>query len=488
MALRRLHIQNIDLLIAVVLFALSFCIKLPLVKENALGFFADEVRYSMYLTDEFNTAMIKEDFHIFWQSIFDIHARPAYGVLYTPSLYLTNITKNDLFGPVYNLVLNSLCIVLLFFIVKKIFSYKTAFISTGVFLFSMTSLSYVRHMFPYDGALLFFLFGLCVYVYSNSVFFFGVLMGISFAVYPGNYFYILPIPFLMLFWPLESQWKTRLWRSTKFLIGFLFVVSVFEYVSISLGNPMSYIQTAMQLSHTVTQGDFVPAVKFIVQYIYANDGFVGIMVFVTGILALRHMYLLRRKNRYYTIIFFYIVCMYFIMELMSFGTHSMVLYGRTVRILYMFMMLSSAVWLSVKIKHVVFIEILALCIIISWIPRYNSYVAVVYPKDVLYYASLLTSSLAPLHVVSAYKREAGEAGTVDLGSANQFYITNVEFLYPYYGTKAITCGNKIVLLHTLYPLATYKPYLFEGFSEIERGNFYRDPPYYQLIHCQDESS
>ncbi len=484
MTSRRFHIKHIDVCIVVALFVFSFLIRLPLVKENALGFFSDETRYNNYLTDAFDTSVIEEDFHRFWKSVFDIHARPAYGVLYLPSLYFTNITHNNLFGPIYNLVLNSFCIVLLFFIVKKAFSYKAALLSTGLFLFSMTSVSYVRHMLPYDGALLFYLLGLCIYVYSRAWFFFGVCMGMSFAVYPGNYFYIVPIPFLLLFCSPGTSWSMKLRRFVTFAAGLAVVLVAFEYLSVFLEKPMSYIQTAIRLSRTVIQGDFIPALKFIVQYVYANDGFFGISIVAAAILSLFFLQRSQGNNRYRAMVSFYMIGVYLIMEIMSFGTHSMVLYGRTVRILYLCMMVSVSVWLAERLRYGFLVMFVLLVLAVHWILRYSAYVAVVYPNDFLSRVSSLYVSSAPLNVISSGKEQTDDDDRLVFRNINQFYITNIGFLYPYYGVKKIDCKDKIVLLHAPYPLAAYTPYLFEGFSEAERRSFFRDPPQYQFLYCR----
>lgn len=476
-------------LIPVLLLFIALVIKLPLLKEGGLGFFSDEGRYRWTLTVYLHQSFMTKSFLPYIKSIFDMQARPAYGLLYLPSLLITEITKNEIFGPIYNLLIVSLSVILIFLIVKKLYTKKTAFFASAFFFFSMCSSSYIRHMLPYDGALLVFLLAIYIFINTKSLFLLGTLIGLSFSSYPGNYYYIIPIPLSIFFITKTADLKTKIFKVLQFFAGFLSIMFIFETLSRLVNGPGSYFTSILDLSKTVNQGDYMPAGLFIFKYIFANDGVFGVVVLFIGIITLFNFCKTRTKTCLEKTLIFYAISIYLILEIMSFVSHKTVLYGRTVRMFYLFFMVLASVGLvnllSKNKKWVLFfLAAVILLTVINWFPRYLNYINAIYPND--FYKKVMTfnknnveiNNISP-HIASIDDRD----NVFALVFRDRYYLVNNEVLFFYYGMKKINC-DKDIIIEADYVLPTYQPYLFEGWTEAMRESFYNDPPKYQLIYCK----
>lgn len=314
-------------------------------------------------------------------------------------------------------------------------------------------------------------------------------MGLSFATYPGNYYYIIPIPLLILIGQKDNGFKVRVFKVLWFLTGLLLVLFIFEIISHLVGAPSSYLLSTLNLSETINQGDYIPAITFILKYIVANDGVWGVLILFMGVVALFDLYKNQKKNGLGKIFLFYAVSVYLVLEIMSFVTHKTVLYGRTVRMFYLFFMVLASVGLINfllinKRRVLIFLGAVVLSTIINWFPRYLNYINVVYPNDFYEKAMAFNKNSVVINVIAPYFESLDDQDKVfGLVSKNQYYLVNAEVLEFYYGMKKINC-KKNVIVEADYVLPSYRPYLFEGWPEAMRKSFYNDPPKYQLIYCE----
>jgi hypothetical protein len=355
-------------------------------------------------------------------------------------------------------------------------------------------------MLPYDGSLLIFLLAIYLFLITDSFFLLGVMMGLSFATYPGNYYYIIPIPLLIFVVPIVNNLKARISKVLQFLIGLLLILFIFEIISHLVNAPSSYLLSTLDLSRIIDQGDYIPAIIFIIKYIFVNDGVWGILILLMGIVALFNICKNKKRNNLDRAIIFYAASVYLILEIMSFVTHKTVLYGRTVRMFYLFfMILASTELIDYLIPRVkrnncvyinkwvasIFLETVILLIIVNWFPRYLNYLNVVYPNDFLEKVTMFNKNGVVINVIAPYFESLDDHEKVfSLVSKGQYYLVNAEVIEFYYGMKIINCKKKMIM-EADYVLPSYEPYLFEGWPAAMRKSFYNDPPKYQLIYCKD---
>lgn len=485
---------KIDVLFFLLLLPFLILTRFFLVNENALFFFPDESRFVL-LEQGMRASFYAQEITPYLTALFSLDARPGYGLLYGPAVFLVALTERDSVIQLANIVIVVLSCIFLYLIIKKIFFSVLALISAFFYFCSLSSVTYIRHALPYDGSILFFLLSLYATL-QGSYFLSGVLFGFSFTIYPGIYFSVLPmLLFLLLLVPKEKRKK----RLLVYVIGFFSVLLGFEITS-RLFTGTSYVTTALKLSGTITQGDFMPAVIFYAEYVFANDGVLGVILgfsgaIITGFLLIKKRYSL---GKYILLLFWLIVVNYLFYELMTFILQRMVLYGRTVRPFYiMNIILSTAVLSSLffrmvghlqktsaVIYKIVALIIVVLLVLLNYYPRYSTFVQLEYPDN---FVASNRSLIPPVKKVfssfASTKEQVPDIVPVSGLKAGQYYFVNTSLLYPYYGLKEIGCKEK-VLIERLHILGLYGPYAFEGFNKKMRGYLRRNPPVYQLIYCE----
>ena len=170
--------------------------RLPVFSSNATDFFGDERHYSE-LINALNQSSANQNYMIAVHKLFSLNARPGLGLLYYPAALLEWKNPGVPFGLFFNLIINSFSMIFIYLIIQKSYNRRSAIAATLFVTFSITSIVYMRHLIPYDLALFLFLFGLYIYVYFNKLFIFGLFVGLSFLTYPGYYYYLIPLPFIL---------------------------------------------------------------------------------------------------------------------------------------------------------------------------------------------------------------------------------------------------------------------------------------------------
>lgn len=480
--------------LVITLFLIIFFTRLLIFNKDAAYFWADEGRYPLLITnlDEANKS---GNFLLPIQNLFNMDARPGAGLFYYPAAFLEWKIPTISFALYYNLIINSLSIILVFFIVKKIQNKNAAILATLLVIFSIASFIYIRHTLPYDIALLLLIIGLYLHVYFKKTFAFGLFAGFSFLTYPSYYYYIIPIPLLLIL--CNRSIKT----SFVFILGISFILILTQFFSIAVGRP-SYFRSLMDQSAGVTaisQGDYIPAASYIGEYILAVDGYWHLLLIVAifpGLLLVKE----RKRIIFFTI---YLILVFLILEAYSHILQKHVLYGRTVRPLYLLALGFSAVVLERVFNNFKDRKIYMLCIstllimsILNWWPRFLTYKNLIYPtqfkmqakeylkenydnelkvEEVLFANFFGINSPPKMKIFKEYKD--AEPG--------KFYIVNANQIFPYYGTYDLDlfCKNETLLKkpHAQY---VFRPYLFEGYKMVMRESMEKDPLYYQLIYCK----
>lgn len=496
--------------------------RLPLFTGYSQYFFGDEIRYNRLIVTLKQSEKLNDSL-LYLQGMFAIHARPGYAFLYTPTIWLEKQnrenpdfiqnSKNDFpYGVMFNIIFNFIMILLIYLIVQEVINKRIAFLSTLLIIFSITSILYMRHMLPYDASLLFLLLGFYLYIKTYSLFAFGLLTGFSFLVYPSYTYYLIPIPFILLFFAKEPKVKfelfvvkwvgkfgVRLWKkklhaaeTLLFIVGFTVVLLFTEIIS-RIVSADSYFLTLKQLGLSVAelkQGDFTSALLFISEYIISSDGYWGlVLAFFTTFM----FWVYRKKNLLPLLIYLALIIVLF--ELFSDITHSSVLYGRTVRPFYFLTLVTSAIVFDAFFQKIssrlhipiYFLHVLVFTItFLNWWPRFNTYKNLVYPGDVRFEAEEYLKAKYDkytLEDVYTKKRFLGDNATDPPKlESGKFYLTNPALVYPYFGNLSAPCDKEVFFekKHALIFVA----YHFEGFTKEMRQYLVKDPPKYQLIRCK----
>lgn len=483
-------------LIASITLAIFFT-RLLVFNQAASYFWADE-RHFRELIDKLNESSKKHDFMIAVHKIFNLNARPGFGLFYYPAAILEWKNPNIPFGAYYNVVINSLILILIYLIVKKIHNNKAAVLALILVSFTTASVIYMRHLLPYDSAFFLLLLGLFIYIYTKKLFTFGLLLGLSFLTY-ANYYYILPIPAVLFLF----------YRSIKpaflFTLGVAAILMLTNIASMILTNT-SYF-TALKLESagvtSVGFGDYVFAFSFIIQYIFEIDGFWN--TFLIIISAIFVIFL--RKDKKIHIFGTYLILIFLTMEMTSHILKMHVLYGRTIRVMYILILVFVAMVLEKmlavisksdkKIYFILFFLIIFLTLL-NGLPRFVLYKNLVYPTQ---FKNEAKKYLKEQYVEPVKLEEALFVNYFGIDSPPKmnifkefkeaepwsFYIVNANVIYPYYGSYDLNlfCKND-VLLKEPHVQFVYRPYLFEGWNKTMREQSVKDPIYYQLIFCKSQ--
>lgn len=467
--------------------------RIPLLNKDAAEFWADERHYRQLIT-KLEEADKKGDFKIAYQTIFRLNARPALGLFYFPSAYLEWKNPGIPFGSYFNIAINFFSLLLVFLIIRKTKGERAAFFATFIIAFSLSSVIYIRHLLSYDIALFVILFSVYIHLKFKNFFIPGVLIGLSFLTYPGYYYYLMPIPFLVAFY-YRSIRKTAL-----FFIGIGAILLLTQFAYVSSGETTSYFKSLKDESSggaTENYGEFIPAAFYIGDYVLNVDGSWNLLLLL---FILPGIFLIKgeKKLKY---LFLYVLSAFLILEMYSHVLQKNVLFGRTARPFYLSSLVLSALFIeqilsSFKNKKIYMIGIIILVSVtlLNWWPRFTTYKNLVYPETFQKQTKeYLSKSLQTYNVEDAIFVNYWDEGQQvpenffhpEKGENGVFYIMNAVQMFPYYGNYEMNrfCNHEVVL-KSLHIQAIFTPYLFEGHKKIMREKMKNDPLYYQLIYCK----
>ena len=461
-----------------------FLTRISLFNPDGRYFFGDEIFYKRLIVTLIESEKTNNPL-LFWQGIFGIHAKPGFGIVYSLPIWGEARMPNVPYGAILNVLINCLIPILCFLIIKKLVGQKVAVFATSALIFSISSVFYIRHMLPYDVSIVIFLIGLYLYLRVKSVLLFATISAISFLTYPSYFYYFIPIPVTLVIFG-----RPRLKGSVLFISGFICVVLFAQLASIAIGAKPSYLEEAQRLSGVVTQGDFIPALNFLAEYIISYDGFWGIILVAVAPLII----LFGNRKKFFPLII-YLLLVFLILELFSHITSKTVLYGRTIRPFYLLLLISGAMALESLFRKLLKAPLywLLFCVflitsLLNWLPRFDRFQKITYPEEFRVEVENYLQDMHPGNymVEDVYTKKRWEedfATDPPVLEQEKFYIGNPTLLYPYFGNVEIPC-KKDILISREHAM-TFSPYQFEGFTKKMREFIIEDPPKYQLIYCED---
>lgn len=244
---------------------------------------------------------------------------------------------------------------------------------------------YVRHLLPYDNALLFFLIALYHITQKNnpSYWLTGVFIGLGFSIYPG---YFLFVGILMSAILIKSSLINNLKNLLKAGIGALLVLAFWEAIT-NIGG-YSYISSLKTLSGTITQGSFEEGLIYPFLYLWQVESITGIALVINIFLLFSYKRNCFTSDYTDTVIklgFLFLIAY----ALQCYFLQKMVFYGR---ILHMFMpLLILSVYpvimsLTNKVNKEKFLLVSFLIItfiVIDFIVKSVTFTKISYPRDIL---------------------------------------------------------------------------------------------------------
>lgn len=464
--------------------------------KDGVDFWADE-RHFHQLMLKLDESFEQKNYGIAFNTIFHLNARPGLGLFYLPSAFLQWKYPGIPFGAYYNLLVNIGILILIFLTVKKLFDKKSALFASLLIILSLSTVIYLRHLLPYDTSLFLLLLGIYIYLVSNKAFIFGLASGLSFITY-ATYYYLAPIPLILLL--AHKSLKPVLMFVLGIALVFVLTEGAYKFFDKS-----SYFYSLKAESAGVTSvqiGDYVPAASFIFQYILAMDGIWNFFLIILGVF----LFIMQKKDKKLVLVSIYLLTSFFIMEFTSHIIRTHVLYGRTVRPLYLGLLIFTSVLIVKFVSKLskgkgevfaVYFFIIILISILNWLPNFAMFKNLMYPSQF--------KQLARDYVKEKYGDKAnveellfvnyfgiGEPHTrmkifkeYKNAASDTYYIVNANVIYPYFGSYDIKyyC-NAQILLQELHVQSKFKPYLFEGWKEVMRELATKEPLYYQLVYCK----
>ncbi|MBI4058801.1 glycosyltransferase family 39 protein [Candidatus Microgenomates bacterium] len=468
----------------ILLLFLILLTRLSLFNPNGQYFFGDEIFYKR-LINTLKQSEKEKNPTLYFQGVFGINAKPGFGILYSIPIWLEVQKPNVPYGTMLNLVFNSLIPIFVYLILQRIVNQSTAILATIVLIFSISSIFYIRHMLPYDASLATLLLALYVFIKRKSALNFGIISAVSFLIYPSNFYYLIPIPFLLFIY--NKRFKLK--KSVFFVGGFALVVISAQLISMAIGATPSYFDEAQHLSGIVTQGDFIPVLPFLTEYVRSYDGILGLLIIAFAPLII----FLKEKKKFFPWII-YLILIFLILEIFSHIAAKTVLYGRTIRPFYLLLLIYGIIALDSLFRKVcqsrlfyaLGFSAFIFIVLVNWWPRFNTFKHLIYPTAFREEAeNYLKTKNSKYTLEDIYtKKEVVDDNTTDPPtiSGGKFYLVNPTLLYPYYGSLSVPCDTEILIEreHALL----FKPYHYEGFTRQMRSYLDQEPPKYQLIYCK----
>ncbi|TGD79726.1 hypothetical protein [Hymenobacter wooponensis] len=356
---------------------------------------------------------------------------------------------------------------------------------TGCLLYAalVSSNLYLRHLLPYDLALLVLLVALVILTRNSRPvtvsgtrqlgLLTGVLGWLVVAIYPGYYFApVLVGLFLLAHLPSPRWLQGILWA----VVGALFVILLLELIT-RYGH-ISYLRSLQTLGPSIIQGDFSEGFSFSGRYLWQIEGVSGIALVL---LALPGMALLSRTRTTETRPMLRALAwgplgLWLLHASLAYFAHKFVFYGRILHFFVPFLVLyavSALAWLP-PVGRRVSQALVVGSTLFGFCHFLHAYGGLAYPRDVL--AKLAVQPIDHL----TYMNEGGLGHSWDFspppGLARPAAVPSslllVNFTYPYpmplTGCAAVAAPSGGHLLYAGPHFLTFPAYAFEGFTPAER--------------------
>ncbi|MBK9727430.1 MAG: hypothetical protein IPO86_04840 [Saprospiraceae bacterium] len=373
-------------------------------------------------------------------------------------------------------------------------------ISVLVFSSLINSYLYIRHALPYDSSLL--ILYVCIYktiVYTQNEalsikksILLAAFSFLGFLVYPGYFVLYIYNFWLFLFNTINKQTLTA-----RLIYGFYFILTcvcclLFVEIFARLGS-QSYLQEALNLSKTITQGSFDESFSFLQKYLIEVEGPGGIILLIG--LCLYFILILKKiisgidnSKKYTEFIFIPLILLFLIYAYFGFYQNKVLFYGRLIHQYIPFVCILSVYSINEIIGKFKSIQkfvwlLLSSVFILNFAVCFKNYASISYPRDI--YWSLYNSQIVTaLETVCEYENAWSKIPASkeirmksnDLQSKHETQnILAINLCYFYPVNDPIKYHPFIVdknynLINSWPHFLNFKAYQFEGFNKLERQN------------------
>lgn len=239
---------------------------------------------------------------------------------------------------------NSICFLFILIVSYRIFlklDFDPLLALLGIVLLGtyVNTSVYIRHILPYDHALLFQLISLLLLLSktlsNKKIFIAGFFSVIGFLTYYG-YFMFVFVCLVMLFFRFKYSMKYLVGKMAIFLIPYFalfFFIELFAQVYDD-----SFIEHMLYFSSTITQGSFNEGLNYVFIYFYLVEKFWGVFLLVLFTLGLILTYKQKEFSKAKQVLFIAVLA-YLLYGSYVWIFEQMVFYGRILHMYYVFIVI-----------------------------------------------------------------------------------------------------------------------------------------------------
>lgn len=344
--------------------------------------------------------------------------------------------------------------------------------ATIIFSLLINTNLYIRHIMPYDTALLVYLVWLhfmltrsnqwnSIKITIGS----AVVAGIMHLVYPAYYLFGLILGWLAMFIGLRKEW---LLRAIIFTMIVTAVMVLTDLTSRFFGG--AYFSEAKFVTSRVVVGSPQETPYFLFNYLWQVEGTIGKLLTAGLILFLGHVIIFHKNyGKEFKLLTAGVVISYLVHGL-SGPLAGKVFYGRSVHMFFWFVVLANMVIIDNIFRKVVWKQVsvlgLTLVALISFIGWYPTFLKLEYPNDVLYRICKQTCK----NIVSVYSENFPQGSRENYPVQHPEYV-GVNFTREFYPVNAPTYDytpkQGELIFKTSHPI-NFIGYQYEGYTLEER--------------------
>ena len=340
-----------------------------------------------------------------------------------------------------------------------------ALIGTAVYSLLVNSNGYIRHLFPYDYSLLFFLLAIFLILKQGSSRFpdvripvvCGILCAWAALIYPGYYSLALIVTVFLAF---SNQFDLKILGF--YFGGFLLVIFAFELFSELLRK--SYFLECMVVADTVKHGSFAEGFLFITRYLSGVEGLIGIVLFL--LFLIYSIFFLVKDQGPCRWLVLPAILMYSFHAILGVFFSKMVFYGRSLHMYFPFLVIAALRLLSLiprqSYKKAAGIILLVVAVV-SFVPWARIYSRLTYPRDIYFkYLSQVPENKV-LWLLSGDKVNLSDYKNYSAVVLNLRSFFDVKENY----TDPVPVVNMVMVTFEPHPL-NFPSYTFENYGPHER--------------------
>ncbi len=451
----------------------------------------------------------KGDVRGFFYNIFSTKGRPGETIikcipqavqLYTAQTFHLNIYEPRNSYPlfIFNYIIYCL-ILLVHYNFSKLFLKDELLSLLSVVIYSCLTNSYLylRHALPYDTSLLILYFtfykliqlGLSDSLTNKKYFLLGLFSFVGYSVYPGYFPFVFLIGATSLFsQPTINKSAIHYIGGLLYLGGFTSMVVLFEMFS-KIGNT-SFIFALKSLSGTIIQGSFEECFTFLYKYLWSVEGLGG-KIIIIGLTCyiinfIRHSQRVRTNKLAF--ISALLIMSYIVYASIGFFFHRFVFYGRLLHMYYPFICIVCVSLINLNKIQQNYKNTTVMCIsilfVFSFYCNFTQYKTYSYPRDIGWkYVNIYGKNA--VHNICEYNGGVSQIPS-QIKKTNSISPSEKKY-QSFYCVELVNCcyhnfyhsidknlqfylKSDGILIESLYPYYTYKPYQYEGYGITERRN------------------